>query len=346
MNDMVKAICREMQLRKKEPAPEINTLYLGGGTPGILAPGQLTMILNEATKHFNISQGAEITLEANPDDISPLTLRAWREMGINRLSLGIQSFNDDELKWMNRSHSAEKAIRALQEIREAGFENFSVDLIFGSPLSDKSILDANLDLLLASGAPHISCYGLTVEPRTRLHKMIQKKTSKGPAEDEQAEQFLYVMSRLQDAGFEHYEISNFAKPGFRSRHNSSYWKGLPYYGFGPSAHSFDGMHTRSFNIADNRLYVNSLENEKIPSEHEVLTTADQINEFIMISLRTAEGLDLDTVYEKFGDSEVGRILSEADKYLQTGAIMRKENIIYLSQEGKLMADGIASALFV
>jgi oxygen-independent coproporphyrinogen-3 oxidase len=154
------------------------------------------------------------------------------------------------------------------------------------------------------------------------------------------------MSRLQDAGFEHYEISNFAKPGFRSRHNSSYWQGLPYYGFGPSAHSFDGIHTRSFNIADNRLYMNSLENGNIPSENEVLSTAQQINEFIMISLRTSEGLDLEKVKDKFGESEAVRILKDADKYIQTGSIRKKETILYLNQEGKLMADGIASGLFV
>lgn len=345
LDEMVEAICKEMLMRKEDSLAVADTLYFGGGTPGILPPDQLKKIIDQAFAVYNISPAAEISLEVNPDDISPASLEAWKAAGINRLSVGIQSFDEEELKWMNRTHGSERSIQALQEIGQAGFDNFSADLIFGSPLSGREKLKKNIDLLLQLGAPHISCYALTVEPKTRLNKMILSKTSPAPDQDEQADQFLYVMERLRNAGYEHYEISNFAQPGFRSRHNSSYWRGIPYLGFGPSAHSFDGLQTRSFNVSDNREYINIIQAGQLPSDSEWLSNEQQLNEMIMISLRTCEGLDLNAVKEKFGAGQQERILLIATSHLNAGHVALKGDVMQLTEKGKLMADGIAADLF-
>jgi oxygen-independent coproporphyrinogen-3 oxidase len=345
MDEMVESICKEMLMRKEDNLAMADTLYFGGGTPGILPPEQLKKIIDQAFALYNISSAAEISLEVNPDDITPGSLEAWKAAGVNRLSVGIQSFDEEELKWMNRTHGSERSMQALQEIRKAGFDNFSADLIFGSPLSGREKLKKNIDLLLQLEAPHISCYALTVEPRTRLDKMILNRTSPSPDQDEQADQFLYVMERLLNAGYEHYEISNFARPGFRSRHNSSYWRGIPYLGFGPSAHSFDGLRTRSFNVSDNRQYIQMITEGLLPSESELLSNEQQLNEMIMISLRTCEGLDLNAVKEKFGAGQTERILLTAADHLNAGHINLKNDVMQLTEKGKLMADGIAADLF-
>ena len=258
--------------------------------------------------------------------------------------MGIQSFLEDELKWMNRAHTATESLICIDKIKNAGYDNFSIDLIYGSPLLNDGEWKRNVELVIEKNIPHISCYALTVEPKTALDKMILLKKKENVDAEKQARQFLLLMQWMEEAGYEHYEISNFAKPGMRSKHNSSYWSGSTYYGFGPSAHSFNGK-SRKWNIANNALYITSLQKNIIPFEEEILTATQQLNEYIMTSLRTMEGLDLALVAEKFGNDAKMK-LQAAGKKWEAGEKLKTENQkIILTKEGKLFADGIAADLF-
>ncbi len=342
---LINAILKEISLATVMNINEkVETIYFGGGTPSLLSLEDIHIILATIKTTFPISTDAEITLEANPDDISSSKLAGWRSAGINRLSIGIQSFLNEELVWMNRAHNASQALDCLQLSRDAGFDNFSVDLIYGSPLLSNDDWKKNVDLLIEKNIPHISCYALTVEPKTALDKMIAHQKKLPVDGDKQAEQFLLLMGWLQRAGYEHYEISNFAKPGLRSKHNSSYWQGKTYYGFGPSAHSFNGS-SRRWNVANNALYIQALEKNTIPFEEEILTNTQQLNEYIMISLRTMEGIDLSVVYDKFGEDFSEKLKVKSEKFIQTGKLSMEDDNIILTNEGKLLADGIASDLF-
>lgn len=285
-------------------------------------------------------------MEANPDDINLEILYAWKKYGINRLSLGVQSFKETELIWMNRAHRAADSLQSINDILTAGFNNFSVDLIYGSPFLSDDELVKNLDIIFEKQIPHISCYALTVEPKTALSKMISDRKELTILPEKQASQFLLLMDWMKAHQFEHYEISNFAKSGFRSRHNSSYWNRRSYYGFGPSAHSFDGMNKRRWNVANNSVYIQSLQKDIIPFEEEILSDMQQLNETIMITLRTMEGIDLDFIAEQFGKAYVPSITAQSKKYIDSGKLLRIENRLVLTNEGKLFADGIAADLFV
>ncbi|MEN9963522.1 MAG: radical family heme chaperone HemW [Bacteroidota bacterium] len=346
---MVESICREIELKSKQnPLSDltIETLYFGGGTPSLLSPKELNQIFEKIHTHFSLSPKAEITIETNPDDINESTLFEWRKTGVNRLSIGIQSFFEEELKWMNRAHDAQQAYACIPLAQDLGFENITADLIFGSPVQSMEMLEVNLRTMIDMGIPHLSCYAMTVEPQTALHHKIKTGESKDVDADRQAAFFFRVMDQLQNAGFNHYEISNYAKPGFESKHNSNYWKGVPYFGFGPSAHSFDGKRTRSWNAANNIVYMNELASSKIPEEKEILDETQSLNEFIMIRLRTQEGLDLKTVEEKYGDKKRAELQSNMQRFLLKGHLIESEPERYvLSREGKLYADGIAAELF-
>ncbi|MCP9751731.1 radical SAM family heme chaperone HemW [Ferruginibacter sp. HRS2-29] len=324
---------------------DVATIYFGGGTPSLLSAEELSSTLVQIHSKFQVRDHAEITLEANPDDINPDTLQSWLQLGINRLSVGIQSFNEKELGWMNRAHNATESLQCIEDIKRAGFTNFSVDLIYGSPLQSNDDLHRNLDIIFSNNIPHISCYALTVEPKTALNKMIELHTSPPVDTDRQAEQFQLLLSRMQQAGYEQYEISNFAKPGFRSRHNSSYWQGKPYYGFGPAAHSFDGNNTRRWNVANNALYIQSLSKDILPFEAETLTDTQRLNEYIMTSLRTSEGLDLKRVREEFGEKHSSRISVQSIDFIRQQHMILSNECLILTNEGKFLADGIASDLF-
>lgn len=324
---------------------KIDTIYFGGGTPSLLSADELTGIFETLNAKFKIDTNAEITLEANPDDINERILIQWLKAGINRLSLGIQSFSETELRWMNRAHTALESINSIDKIQQAGFTNFSVDLIYGSPLLSNDDLKKNSSIIFEKNIPHISCYALTVEPKTLLDNQISKKISMPIDAEKQAEQFLLLMDLMYEGGYEHYEISNYAKPGKRSKHNSSYWQGKPYYGFGPSAHSFDGINSRRWNIANNALYVQSLIKDIIPFEEEILTETQQLNEYIMTSLRTMEGLDLSIVRSKFGNKSYDMLKSESRKYIDGKKLQEENERLVLTKEGKLFADGIAADLF-
>ncbi len=284
--------------------------------------------------------GAEITLETNPDDINEEKLTAWKDIGINRLSIGVQSFFDEDLQWMNRAHNAGQAINNLG-LAKKHFDNITIDLIYGTPGLTDEKWKQNVERAIAYGIPHLSCYALTVEPKTPLQKMIMLGKSADVNPDRQSEQFLLLMQWMQEAGYEHYEISNFAKPGFRSRHNTSYWQGKKYLGIGPSAHSFDGD-SRQWNIANNTAYIDAIKKDIVPFEKEILTVVQQTNEYIMTSLRTGEGLNTDKIEE----GAKAEVIKKAGKYIARHLMQQKENFFVLTKEGKLLADGIAADLFI
>jgi len=339
-NELITALLKEMKLQQDYFVNEtVETVYIGGGTPSLCSAVEINQILENVFSNYHVAPGAEITLEANPDDITKDKLSEWKKTGINRLSIGIQSFYNDELRWMNRAHTAELAIDSLF-LATRDFNNISIDLIYGLPVSDNDKWKQNVEKAIAFGIPHLSCYALTVEPKTPLHKLIQRKKVENINADRQSEQFLLLMQWLAGADYEHYEISNFARPGFRSRHNSSYWQQKKYLGYGPSAHSFDG-NARWWNIANNNTYIQSINNGRSAFEKEVLTPVQKLNEYIMTSLRTMEGLDL-SVLNAASSLE---LRAASKKYIENGLIKMEDNFIKLTNEGKLLADGIAADLF-
>ena len=344
-NGFLDALLKEISLQARFlEEHDVQTIYFGGGTPSLLTGEELGSIVTAIHNRFNITSGAEITFETNPDDITTEKLMEWKSKGVNRLSIGVQSFYDEDLQWMNRAHDAGQAQNSIAQSQSAGFENITIDLIYGTPgLTDQKWKN-NVEQAISLGIPHLSCYALTVEPSTALEKMIALKKSLPVNTDDQARQFGILMDALGEAGYEHYEISNFALPGKRSRHNSSYWQRQPYLGLGPSAHSFKG-NTRQWNVSNNILYINSLSNNEVPFEFEVLTPVQEMNEIIMTSLRTSEGLDLPALSDRFGSSAVAEVIKSARPYLDRNLVIEKDGHLMLSKEGKLFADGIAAALF-
>jgi oxygen-independent coproporphyrinogen-3 oxidase len=356
--EIVNALITEVNLRSEKlksgssddiailssPDERIQTIYFGGGTPSVLTENELNLILSSLKNNYIIDPHAEITLEANPDDITTQKLNEWKNAGINRLSIGIQSFIDRDLKWMNRVHDSQSALNCIKLAREAGFNNLSVDLIFGTPGLSNEEWQQTVATVIDLDIPHIACYALTVEPKTALQKMIVLGKKEDINSDVQAAQFALLMQMMHDAGYEHYEISNFAKPGFRSKHNSGYWQGEKYIGIGPSAHSYDGK-IRSWNRAHNVFYIKSLLQNIIPFEKEVLTEKQKVNEYIMTSLRTIEGMDLYFIQTNFSLEERKRIETLIHNEIEKKMFFRQEDRIYLSDEGKLFADRISVKLF-
>lgn len=332
-----------MELQKDYLEGEaIETVYFGGGTPSLLPAEDIRKLFARLAQHFRINKDAEITLEANPDDITEEKLSGWKAAGINRLSIGIQSFFDDDLAWMNRAHSGQQAAGCLG-LAKKYFENITIDLIYGTPLLTNEKWKSNVDTVVRAGIPHLSCYALTVEPKTPLDKMIRLHKKEEVNPDQQSEQFLLLMQWMQEAGYEHYEISNFAKPGWRSRHNSSYWQGKKYLGLGPSAHSYNGTE-RQWNISNNTIYITALEKGELSFEKEVLTATQKLNEYIMTALRTKEGLDLEYASKNFGVTEK-ELREKAKTYLDRNLLQQTGRSLVLTNEGKLLADGIAATLF-
>lgn len=342
---MLAALLKETELQKDYLKNEtVETIYFGGGTPSLMTIEDLKLQLEKLSQVFDISTGAEINLEANPDDIDEYKLIGWKKIGINRLSIGVQSFFEEDLLWMNRAHNAQQAIDNLQLAGEQ-FDNITIDLIYGHPLLTDEKWRQNVEQVISLNIPHISCYALTVEPKTPLQKLILEKKKEPIQQEKQADHFLLLMQWLQDAGYEHYEISNFSKPGFHSRHNISYWQGKKYLGLGPSAHSFDG-NSRQWNVSNNNIYIESISKNEIPFEKEILTPVQRLNEYIMTSLRTKEGLNLERVRSsEFGvQSQALEIRSQ--KFINEGTMILRENKLILTKEGKLFADGIAADLFI
>jgi oxygen-independent coproporphyrinogen-3 oxidase len=343
-NEFTDALLKEIQLQSTYlPSEPVNTIYFGGGTPSLLSIDELTSILQTLRQTFTVAADAEVTLEANPDDIVEEKLKDWKQVGINRLSIGVQSFFEEDLRWMNRAHTALQAIGNLQLARKY-FDNITIDLIYGTPTLPDDKWQHNVQQAIALGITHLSCYALTVEPGTALAHMINKHKTIDVNTEDQARQFLLLMDWMQAAGYEHYEISNFALPGMRSRHNSSYWQGASYLGLGPSAHSFNGE-SRQWNIANNALYIKSLKEDKVPFEVEHLTGTQRLNEYVMTSLRTMEGLNLEYVTTRFGEKAANKLKQEAQQFIETGKMHVNNSYLQLTKEGKLFADGIAAELF-
>jgi len=335
-NDLVAALLKEISLQKEYLEGEsVETIYFGGGTPSLCTSQELKSIVETIKSVLNVINDAEITLEANPDDISDEMLAGWKEIGINRLSIGVQSFFEEDLKWMNRAHTAQQAIDTLQ-LAKKHFDNITIDLIYGTPQLTNEKWEQNVKTAVSLNIPHLSCYALTVENRTPLDKMIRQNKSPDINPDKQSEQFLLLMQWLEEAGYEHYEISNFARPGWRSRHNSSYWQGKKYLGLGPSAHSFNGI-SRQWNISNNNIYIESIKKGIIPLEKEILTETQKLNEYIMTSLRTVGGLSLDITGKE--------MIDKSQKFIAAGLMKLENNSLVLTREGKLLADGIAAELF-
>jgi oxygen-independent coproporphyrinogen-3 oxidase len=344
-NDFVRALLNEISLQKDYLQEEkIETIYFGGGTPSLLEIADLNLIFDSLMAHFPIESEAEITLEANPDDINQSILRSWKDSGINRLSIGVQSFFDEDLRWMNRAHDASQAALSLDQAFQSGFSNINIDLIYGSPTTTDINWKKNIEKAIGMGIPHLSCYALTVEPNTPLNKMIRQHKKENTNSEDQARQFILLMDWMALANYEHYEISNFSLPGKKSRHNSSYWLGKKYLGLGPSAHSFNGI-SRQWNVSNNQRYIQSLATSQLPFEIEPLTPVQRLNEMIMTSLRTSEGVSLKRISIQFGESTTERILTLADTYIKNHKILMENESLRLSNEGKLLADGIAAALF-
>jgi oxygen-independent coproporphyrinogen III oxidase len=345
---LLQAMLIEINLTAIQPsfnkAQVINTIYFGGGTPSILFSNDIVMLLAAIQSKFIISPTVEITLEANPDDITLQKLIEWKAIGINRLSVGVQSFNNEELIWMNRAHTAKESLQCIDIIQQVGFTNYSIDLIYGSPLLSNQMWQKNVQILINKKVPHISCYALTVEPKTLLYHQINQQKKINIDTDKQAEQFLLLMQWMHTFGYNHYEISNYCMPNFESKHNSNYWKNEHYFAFGPAAHSFNGK-SRRWNVANNALYIAALQNGSIPFEEEILTPKEQLNEYIMTSLRTKDGLSLQYVQTNFGATKAATIKLKANQWVQSNKAFIVNNAIILTQQGKLFADGIAVDFF-
>lgn len=342
--EMMVALKKELFLRKDELTHEpIETIYFGGGTPSILSVEEINSLLNCVYQWYRVSEKPEITLEANPDDLDHATIHRLAQSKVNRLSIGIQSFGEEDLKMMNRAHNAQEALSCLQEAVRY-FDNISIDLIYGIPnLSDERWVE-NIQRVLDLGIPHISCYALTVEERTALNKLIQKGVVPSPKEEVAHAHFVLLLEKLKEKGYVHYELSNFAKPGYYSKNNSAYWLGKKYLGIGPSAHSFDGKY-RSWNIANNPLYIKAIEAGTLPSEIEELSLSDRYNEYIMTGLRTIWGVDIDRVQKEFGTAYLDYLLKESASFIADGFMQNQDHILTITDKGKFLSDGIASDLF-
>ncbi|MEQ3661579.1 MAG: radical SAM family heme chaperone HemW [Flavobacterium sp.] len=349
-DEMVLALAKEIGLRKSELLDcarsdnKVETIYFGGGTPSILEIGDLRFLIDEVYKNYNVAENPEITVEANPDDLTEERIIELSKNKVNRLSIGIQSFFEDDLQMMNRAHNSEEASKCL-EIATKYFDNISLDLIYGIPGSSNEKWKQNIDKALSFGINHISSYALTVEPKTALDKFIKKGIIKQPDDEAAQEQFHILVETLQENGFVHYELSNFGKPDYFSKNNSAYWLGKKYIGIGPSAHSYDGVN-RGWNVSNNSLYIKSIQENKIPIETEKLTLTDRYNEYIMTGLRTIWGVSLERIENEFGKPYLNHLNKEAKRFLEDDLLLIEENVLRATKKGKFLCDGIASDLFL
>ena len=340
----LRAIEKEMELRGEYIDDDtLETIYLGGGTPSQLSGNDLERIFNAISRRFSIAEGAEITLEANPDDIRPDYLSALRDLPINRISMGIQSFQPEDLRLLNRRHDREQAIRAVELCQAHGFTNLSIDLIYGLPGQTPEAWEENLRQAIRLGTPHLSAYHLTYEEGTALYKRLQAGQVEPVDEEVSVTLFHILTERMAEAGFQHYEISNFARPGFHARHNSAYWTGKPYLGLGPSAHSYNRT-SREWNVASLPLYLRGIESGQPATERETLDLSTRYNDFIITGLRTMWGISLDKLRTEFGEALLAYCQKQALPYIQRGLLRQENDRLALSQAGILLSDGIMSEL--
>jgi oxygen-independent coproporphyrinogen-3 oxidase len=343
-DEMITAICKELELRKHEMEQEVTTIYFGGGTPSVLKASEIELIINQLYKNYKVVSSPEVTLEANPDDLSEKVIRDFSKSPINRLSIGVQSFFEKDLKLMNRAHDAQEAHQAIK-LTKKYFENCSIDLIYGIPqMSNKRWLE-NLDKAIQFDVPHLSCYALTVEPNTALQTFIKKGVI-APVEDDVAkEHHTLLVDIAEKMGYDNYEFSNFGKKGFYSQNNMAYWQGKPYLGIGPSAHSYTGEQ-RSWNVANNSIYIKKITKEEVPQEIEKLSLTDKYNEYVMTRLRTMWGISLEEVNTLFGNTYFKYLHKQAKQHLTSGLLEIKDEKLLVTKKGKFLSDGIASDLFL
>ncbi|PTT16024.1 coproporphyrinogen III oxidase [Flavobacterium sp. HMWF030] len=350
-DEMVLALAKEIVMRKNEfklfdsaqNDNQIETIYFGGGTPSVLSNDEINHLINTIYDNYNVIENPEITLEANPDDLSTERIIELSKSPINRLSIGIQSFYEDDLKMMNRAHNSAEAINCLTEATKY-FDNISLDLIYGIPGLTDEMWKKNIETALSFGIPHISSYALTVEPKTALRKLIDTGKIAEPQDEVASNHFMILVEMLQKNGFIHYELSNFGKEGYFSKNNSAYWLGKKYIGIGPSAHSYDGE-KRGWNIANNSLYIKSIQENKLPLETEILTISDRYNEYIMTGLRTIWGVSLERIENEFGLEYLNYLNKQSQKFLNDDLLSIENNILKPTPKGKFLTDGIASDLF-
>lgn len=343
-DDLVDALCREISIKGRQfNAPKLKTIYLGGGTPSLLSAVDLQNIFNSIKTNFQVNAEAEITLEANPDDINTDWLDMLQATPINRLSIGLQSFYNEHLTWMNRAHNEAEALQAIELSQERGYNNLNVDLIFGFDSLSLTQLETELKIIVAKKIPHISTYNLTVEEQTMLHKKIKRGEIQTPTEQTGVTHFLFIHEFLTQHGYAHYEISNYALPGFESQHNTAYWHGKPYLGIGPSAHSYFAE-TRSWNVSNNQQYIRALKEGKIPQESESLDDRTRYNELVMTSLRTQAGLSTAEI-ELFGEDIYRHFITKTLLLIKDGKIIQTDDRFILSLEGMILSDHIFVELF-
>ncbi|QOG02812.1 radical SAM family heme chaperone HemW [Flavobacterium sp. MDT1-60] len=343
-DEMVLALSKEIIMRKNEFENDVvETIYFGGGTPSVLTNEEISFLISEVYKNYKVSENPEITLEANPDDLSSERIFELSKSQINRLSIGIQSFYEEDLKMMNRAHNSAEAKKCLEEATKY-FDNISLDLIYGIPGLTDEMWKRNIETALSFGIPHISSYALTVEPKTALRKLIDTGKIAEPQDEVASNHFMILVDTLQKNGFIHYELSNFGKENYFSRNNSAYWLGKKYIGIGPSAHSYDGE-KRGWNIANNSLYLKSIQENVLPIETEILSKSDRYNEYIMTGLRTIWGVSLERIEKEFGLEYLNYLKKQSQKFLNDDLLSIENNILKPTAKGKFLTDGIASDLF-
>jgi oxygen-independent coproporphyrinogen-3 oxidase len=342
---MVAAIIKELEMRQAEFKEElVETIYFGGGTPSLLSLKEINSIIKAVYKFYKVNANPEITLEANPDDLSKGKIKELAKSPVNRLSIGVQSFFEEDLKLMNRAHNTKEAKDCIKEAIKY-FNNISIDLIYGIPGSSNKRWIKNIEKALSFNVPHISSYALTVEPKTALQKFIDKGVIQNVDDEQAQQQFQILLEYLEAANFIHYELSNFGKEGFFSRNNSAYWQGKSYLGIGPSAHSFNGQQ-RSWNVRNNSIYINSIKNDILPSEVETLTVTDRYNEYVMTGLRTIWGVSVTKVEREFGKSYKNYLLKQVQKHINEHLLYLDDDKLLVTKKGKFLSDGIAADLFL
>ncbi len=344
INEMIAALKNEIILRKQEALHPVETIYFGGGTPSMLPTAVLSELITAITTLYSVTATTEITVEANPDDLTPMYLKQLNNAGVNRLSIGVQSFNDSELTLMNRAHSGKQAMQSVVWAQEV-FENVSIDLLFGTPHTTISDWKKNLETALTFNLPHISSYALTLEPKTALEHFVKKRVVSLLDEKDVEEQFLYLVDTLTANGYEHYELSSFGKSGFHSKNNTAYWKGKPYLGIGPSAHGFDG-NSRYWNVSNNAVYMKKIESGLLPQTVEKLSVVDKFNEAIMIGLRASWGVSLGQMEQELGSRYREHLELQAQRFIEENLLHIEDNCLKTTRRGSFLADGISADLFL
>ena len=343
---MLQSMHKEIKERKDYlNGKEVSSIYFGGGTPSILSASEIENLLKNIYKSYPVNENAEITIECNPDDLTALKLSSYKKIGVNRLSIGIQSFDDADLKFMNRSHNSKEAIQSIKLSKEIGFENITLDLIYGLPNQTLKEWRKNLEIMFSLGIQHFSAYALTIEEKTVLYHLVKKKKVAALTDEKTIEQFKLLQKKAEEQGFEHYEISNFGIEGYFSKHNTAYWKGNHYLGIGPSAHSYNG-NSRRWNISSNKKYISNISANTSYFEQEILSISQQYNEYIFTSLRTIWGIDKSTIKKRYGDEIELHFLNEITKWEAKKHVVSSKNIYTLTVIGKVLADTIASDLFI